>query len=269
MQPPPHPTGQRRHQRQQLVLKVEYDDAEGFRSNFLSDLSEGGVRINTTLEVGQRILLNISFLRFVEPVQIEAVVQWTLPSSHPDGPSSGLAFVDPTPEATAWLADVLDASTQLVLPSGLDEASRVILLEPQPFLRDVYCQEVRNWAELRDEDSLNLIAVDQAAGWIDEVTRGPAMLGIIDVDELGPGVALELYRRMRHHDMSNDLPIIIIGSPVQVEQFAQFRASDDLLLCLKKPLLFGVLMNTVRVLARDPLATVIRTRGSRGDTAED
>ncbi len=47
---PPGPPRQRRHSRQQLVLKVEFDDAAGFRSNYLSDLSEGGVRINTALE---------------------------------------------------------------------------------------------------------------------------------------------------------------------------------------------------------------------------
>ncbi|MBA3541198.1 MAG: PilZ domain-containing protein, partial [Deltaproteobacteria bacterium] len=64
------PPTQRRHARSQLVLKVEFDDAAGFRSNYLSDLSEGGVRIHTTMEVGQRILLNISFLGFVEPIQI-------------------------------------------------------------------------------------------------------------------------------------------------------------------------------------------------------
>ena len=64
--------------------------AEGFRSNFLSDLSEGGVRINTALEVGQHILLNISFLGFVAPVQIEAIVQWSQPATDPEGAASGL-----------------------------------------------------------------------------------------------------------------------------------------------------------------------------------
>lgn len=258
---PPHPPSQRRHQRQQLVLKVEYDDVDGFRSNFLSDLSEGGVRINTTLEVGQRLLLNISFLRFVEPIQVEAIVQWSQPSSHPDGPASGLAFVDPSPEARAWLADVLDASTQLVIPP--EDASRVLLLEMQPFLRDVYGQEVRNWAELRDEEPLELLALDNPTAWFEEATRAPATLGIMDVDDL-PVRALDLYRRLRANAVSVELPLIVIGSPPNVEAFSTI--SDDLLLCLRKPLRFGVLMNTVRVLARDPFSTMIRAgRGSFDD----
>lgn len=248
------PFSPRKHIRQQLVLKVEFDDAEGFRSNYLSDLSEGGVRINTTLEIGQHILLNISFLRFVEPLQIEAVVQWTLPSNHPEGPASGLAFVNPSPQARTWLSNVLDASTQTSLPQ-LEESSRVLLLEPQPFLRDVYGQEVRNWAELRDDDSLELIALDNPSQWFEEATRAPATLGIIDVDDLAD-IALELYRRVRAHTVSMEMPLIVIGAPLKVQGFTS--VSDELLLVLRKPLKFGVLMNTVRVLARDPFATSIR-----------
>ena len=245
-QPPPPPS-QRRHARQQLVLKVEFDNAEGFRSNFLSDLSEGGVRINTVLAVGQRFMLNISFLGFVEPVQIEAEVQWSLPETNPDGPASGLAFVNPSPEVRAWLFDILDASTQVFI--GEETASRVVLLEGQPFLREVYGQEVRNWAELRDEEPLDLVVHDSAANWFDEVTHAPTTLGIIDVDDI-VGVALELYRRVRTHEATHELPLILIGNPPNVEQFSQ--VSDDLLFVLRKPLKFGMLMNTVRVLAREP-----------------
>jgi hypothetical protein len=64
-------------------LKVEFDNAAGFRPDYLSDLSEGGVRINTSMAVGQHFVLHISFLGFVDPLHIEAVVQWSLPASHP------------------------------------------------------------------------------------------------------------------------------------------------------------------------------------------
>jgi Tfp pilus assembly protein PilZ len=242
---PPIP---RHHFRQQLILKVEFDNAAGFRSDYLSDLSEGGVRINTSMEVGQHFLLNISFLGFVDPLQIEAVVQWSLPATHPDGPAAGLAFVDPSPDARAWLSDVLDASsTQIFIP--IESSNRVLLLETQPFLREIYGQEVRNWAELRDEKPLELITLDDAAAWLDEVTRAPAMLGIIDVDEL-PSNGLDLYRRVRD-DASVELPLIVLGSPHSIEPF--LSVSDELLFCLRKPLRFGLLMNTVRVLAHDPL----------------
>ena len=239
---PPIP---RRHQRQQLVLKVEFEDPAGFRSNYLSDLSEGGVRINSSMEVGQRLMLNISFLGFVEPMQIEAIVQWTLPATHPDGPASGLAFVDATDEARAWLADVLDASTQVFITA--ESPSRVILLEMQPFLREVYGQEVRNWAELRDEEPLDLVITDDPAKWLLEVTRTPATLGIIDVDDVATQ-AMDLYKRTRAHTMSHDLPMIVLGAPQNIEPF--LGVHDELLFSLRKPLKFGILMNTVRVLAR-------------------
>lgn len=38
------------------------------------------------MEVGQHFLLDLSFLGFVDRLQIEAVVQWSLPATHPDGP---------------------------------------------------------------------------------------------------------------------------------------------------------------------------------------
>lgn len=251
---PPIP---RHHLRQQLILKVEFDNAAGFRSDYLSDLSEGGVRINTSMEVGQRFLLNLSFLGFVDPLQIEAVVQWSLPASHADGPAAGLAFVDPSPEARAWLSDVLDASsTQIFIP--LEPSSRVLLLEPQPFLREIYGQEVRNWAELRDDEPLELVALDDASAWFDEVTRAPTMLGIIDIDELATS-GLDLYRRVRDDACSAELPLIVLGSPANLAPFSV--VSDELLFCLRKPLRFGLLMNTVRVLAHDPLPPAPRSPG--------
>lgn len=254
----------RRRMRQQLVLKVEFDDAAGFRSNYLSDFSEGGVRISTSMEVGQSFLLNISFAGLVEPLQIEAVVQWSLPASHPDGPAAGLRFVDPSPEAAAWLADVLDASTSTFIITP-ESADRVILLEVQPFLRDVYGQEVRNWAELRDEQPLELVVLDDPAAWVEEVARCPAMLAIMDVDGLAvPGI--ELYKQMRARPNGLELPLIVIASPAQIEPFSTLP--DEHLLCLRKPLRFGQLMNTVRLLARDPVATLSRPE-STVDTLTD
>jgi Tfp pilus assembly protein PilZ len=245
---PPIP---RNHARQQLILKVEFDNAAGFRANYLSDLSEGGVRLNTSLEVGKHFILHLSFLGFVEPLHIEAVVQWSLPDAHPEGPASGLAFVDPTPEARGWLNDVLDSSTQVfILP---ESSRRVVLLETQPFLREIYGQEVRNWSELRDEEPLDLVMLDDAAVWFEEVTCAAATLGIIDVDEL-PASGLELYQSVRACPMSMELPLIVLGSPAAIQAFSV--VSDDLLLCLRKPLRFGLLMNTVRVLAHDPVPTL-------------
>ena len=237
----------RRHSRQQLVLKVEFDDPEGFRSNFLSDLSEGGLRLHTELHVGQRFTLNISFLGFVEPIQIEAEVQWSLPEEHPEGPASGLAFVNPTPEARAWLFEILDHSTQVFInPAGA--ATRIALLEKQPFLREIYGQEVRNWADLNDiSDELEFTALDNSSAWLDEVTRAASTLGIVDVDDLAADV-LSLYRTVRHNTVSSSLPLIMIGTPENIAQFDGLN--DDLLMCLRKPLKFGLLMNTVRMLAR-------------------
>lgn len=247
---PPLP---RRHARQQLVLKVEFDDVEGFRSNFLSDLSAGGLRINTFMEVGQHFTLNISFLGFVDPVQIEAVVQWSNPEGHPDGPAAGLAFVDPSPEARAWITDILDASTQVFITP--ESPSRVVILEVQPFLREIYGQEVQNWAELRDEAPLDLVAVDDHEEWLGELQSQPSMLGIIDVDDL-PTNGFHLYQRVRATESLAELPVIVIGTPANLTPFNE--VSDHLLFCLRKPLRFGVLMNTVRVLARDPLASMMR-----------
>jgi hypothetical protein len=228
------------------VLKVEFDDPAGFRSNYLSDLSEGGLRLNTEMEVGHRLTLNISFLGFLDPLQVDAVVQWSLPASHPEGPASGLAFINLTNEARNWINDVFDASTQIFIAP--EEPSRVLLLEAQPFLQEVYGQEVRNWAELRDEEPLELIAQADPAAWLEAVCSAPATLAILDVDGLAAD-GLELYRTVRDHAVSSTLPMIVLGEAPHVERFHQ--VADDLLLCLKKPLRFGVLMNTVRMLARD------------------
>jgi len=128
---------------------------------------------------------------------------------------------------------------------------RVLLLETQPFLREIYGQEVRNWAELRDQAALELVALDDAAAWLAEVARRSATIGIMDVDDL-PATGLDLYQRVRANPISADLPLIVLGARAGVELVSEL--CDERLCCLCKPLQFGVLMNTVRVLARDPRA---------------
>ena len=61
--------------------------------------------------------------------------------------------------------------------------------------------------------------------------------------------AVELYQNVREHRISAELPLIVLGTPFNVEPFSMM--SDDLLFCLRKPLRFGLLMNTVRMLARN------------------
>ena len=233
------------HRLQHLVIKLEFDDLAAFHAHYLRDISGGGLRISASMAVGQRFRLDVSVPGFGEPLQIEAMVQWSLPARHPDGPAAGLAFLDPSREATAWLRDVHDAGARTVAAAP-EPSTRVLLLEVQPFLREVYGREVRNWAELHDEDPLELVALDDPAAWLDEVTRCPATIGIVDIDWL-PAAGLPLYHRVRAKAISAELPLVLIGSPANLEPAAAVR--DDRLHRLCKPLKFGALMNTVRALA--------------------
>jgi phosphoserine aminotransferase len=54
---------------------------------------------------------------------------------------------------------------------------------------------VRNWAELRDEEPVELIARDDPEAWLDEVFQGPATLGIRTT-------GLDLYQRVRARPLS-------------------------------------------------------------------
>jgi Tfp pilus assembly protein PilZ len=237
----------RHKSRQQLILKVEFENATGFAVNYLSDLPKGGVRVHTSMTVGQHVLLSVSIPGVAKPLEIGASVQWSFPASHPDGPAAGLAFLDPSPEARTWLGDVLGAGKQAALSST--PAHRVLLLETQPFLREVYGQEIHNWAELREHSSLDLVLLGELPVWFEEVARAPATLGIVDIDEL-PTLGLDLYKRVRSDARSVELPLILIGSPQNLEPLS--LVSDKLLCCLVKPLKFGLLMTTAGRLARDP-----------------
>jgi hypothetical protein len=245
--------------RPQLVLQIEFDDAAGFRSSYLSDASGAGIRIATSMQVGQRFFLSISSPGCGRPLQIEAVVQWSLPDAHPDGPAAGLTFIDPSPEATAWLGDALEPSTETYRGAPVVPL-RVLLLEAQPFLREIYGQEVHNWAELRGHEPLELVALADPAAWLDEVARRSATLAIMDVDGL-PMTGLDLHRLVRAKAIAAELPLILLGSPAHVAPVS--AVGDELLCCLGKPLRFGVLMNRVRALARDPLATLPRRSAKR------
>jgi DNA-binding response OmpR family regulator len=121
----------------------------------------------------------------------------------------------------------------------------VLLLEVQPFLREIYTQEVRNWAELRDVDPLEIVALGDPEAWLEELGHGATTLGIMDLDGL-PTSGLEIYQRVR---ASTELPLIVLGSASSIEPLV--GVTDEQLFCLRKPLRFGLLMNTVRMAARD------------------
>jgi len=135
---------------------------------------------------------------------------------------------------------------------------RVTLLEASPFLREVYGQEVRDWAELRARP-LELATVDDPAVWLADLGRRQPALGIVDVDGLGVN-ALDLHRQARAAASAAEMPLIMLGSPTSLALVSAVR--DDRLRCLSKPLRFGDLMNTVRALVGEPGA--IRNESHRG-----
>lgn len=225
--------------RYDLILKVEFGSVAQFHSDYLSNLSSGGLRLHTDhpLKVGQRLDLNLSFPGMLAAVTVEAEVRWT----KPDEGEAGVAFTNLDARAKKHIERLVEAAHSPSVPSSI----AILFVEQNPILREAYGREVHNWADLEGQPKFDLIHVEDVHTCIAALGRRSITLAIVDVD----GVSFaprELFDEVRRH--APKLPIVIIASDADPATYGLSIRGDAMY--LQKPLAFGRLMRTLKVLTQ-------------------
>lgn len=226
------PSMARRH----LLLKVEYQHEGRTHYEYVKNLSRGGLLLSAELPVHERILLRLSFLGFLAPLTVEAVVRWSDPQSDEGDAQSGLEFVDLNEEAIEWLSSLVGGSATRTP----HKTRRVFLVERNTFLREVYTQEVLNWAEVHG-DHVEFVSLEDDLALSAEPDTPNTRLAIVDLDGL-EATGLEMLEQLRAR-FGASFPIIFLGGAAEMEALNEL--GDVSLFALSKPLNFGQLMDTV------------------------
>ena len=116
---------QRKHERKEVTLFVDYEDAVDFVGDYTENLSNGGTFIATArmFEVGRPVRLVLSFPGLLEPVALDAIVRWTRTD---DEHGVGVEFLaGPARERLAALVDRI----QQRAPGTVARVVRMLVVE--------------------------------------------------------------------------------------------------------------------------------------------
>ena len=225
-------------QRRSLLLKVEYQLDGTYHAEYVHNISMGGLLLSADLEVGTRLVLRLSFLGFLAPLSLVAEVRWSEHDSDEGPAQSGLEFVARNPTAEKWLSSLLGGTL-----SSDNRMKRIVMMEGNAFLSEVYEKELRSQAAA-DKSMVDLVVAENSEAMMAALKERPAELVIVDVDEQEVG-SKEILNMLRT-EFGASLPVVMLGGPPAIEKV--YEVLDSSLMVLKKPLNFGQLMETVRVL---------------------
>src|SRR5690242_19730179 len=95
--------------RTELTLKVEFETVGQLQTDYLTNLSSGGLFLHTELPlpVGSKLQLTISFPGGLDPIVAEVEVRWRS-ANHPSAqPGLGVQFINIAPAAKARLEQLI------------------------------------------------------------------------------------------------------------------------------------------------------------------
>jgi adenylosuccinate lyase len=222
--------------RYNLVLKVDYKWEDEFHFDYLTDLSEGGMRLRTSLPLrpGQRLTVRISFGKLFTPLEIDVEVRWVEPEGEP--PMAGVAFVDMSVDTKMRL----EALIQAAQPNSHEGKShfRCLMFERDPVLQQVYLQEVRDLTEYHGHVRFEITNVSTAVDWYSYINRGNFDLAIVDLDDVTNWGDI----------LNTPVPIVLLGSRAARHKLEVLHPAN--IMFLEKPLRFGLLLHTIGTLLK-------------------
>lgn len=122
--------GRRRSARYEIVLNVAWQSASELGQDYLSNLSEGGIRLETrtAFEIGERLQLRMSCPGLAGPLAVDGEVRWRRPSA--DGyHHTGVAFCSLSALARTQLKGVLSQLAERSVPAARPAKAPVAAVE--------------------------------------------------------------------------------------------------------------------------------------------
>jgi uncharacterized protein (TIGR02266 family) len=222
----PSSTDNRRNARVPIALELEYRSAGAFLVAYTTNLSKGGIFVDTTapLPIGTVVSMRLRAPN-MPPCELHGTVAWLRPESTGPGQPAGMGIViDTAAEQYGAVVDQIAFSftgIQILLGTG-EAAPRAILSR---YLRSVL--------------ACRIIDFDFATR--PEMLPDSIDLAVIDLDSSGPEGA-QLIQTLRFDARTSTTPIIALGQLERDRMRAHQRGADE---ALTNPPLFAELQSAV------------------------
>jgi uncharacterized protein (TIGR02266 family) len=237
--------------RTEVLLKVEYHDPEGLKFDYLSNLGAGGLFIHThtPFDPGRRLAFSVSFPGLLEPIELAGVVRWRRPArpETADPPGVGVEFVFEHARQREGVQRLLRlVHGQAPLEGSPDRAFRVLLVEDNDFVQELFQHALRRFAKHRNAPELEVVAASDAVGALKSIEGESFDLAIVD-HYLPTMTGARLVHKLRDEAGLVQLPILMVsvgGDEIRDEAIA--AGADGY---LSKPVLLKQLVETLGRLA--------------------
>lgn len=234
----------------QALLKIEYDSIDDVASDYLTDLSEGGLFIQThiPLEIGSTIEFTISFPGLLKPLALRGMVRRRIAQDEGPNPGIGVSFCfddEEESEQIRWLVDRLAGKRD---EEG-DESRRfrVLLVDDNPVILNLFSHALKRMEQEMSDSPLMLeicSTTNGAEAW-KHLQEQPFQLAIIDyhLPEM-PGI--DLLRQMRAHKDMRDIPVVVISANEENVKLTALQNGANLF--VPKPVQARALISTLTAL---------------------
>lgn len=196
------------------------------------------VATESAAAVGSEVELELSFPRLLEPVTLSARVEERCDQSGPGAPAGLRLRFAPHEQLSQLLARAHDVSNAAL------RACRILLVEDNDFIRDVFDYGLRAFFEARGAYTVDHAGTVESAWQL----LGESSYDVAIVDYYLPSeTGASLIERIRREDRMAQLPIVAVSVGGRDAREASLAAGADLF--LDKPLVFRDLFNTLRILS--------------------
>jgi uncharacterized protein (TIGR02266 family) len=232
----------RRHERQTVILRVDYDGADDLVGDYTDNLSLGGTFVATTraLPIGTEVRLVLSFPGLLEPVAIDGAVRWTRDD---DDPGVGIEFAEgPSLRRLTEVIERIRARD----PRTVSRLIKVLVVEDNPHVANLIAQGLHGSARRDGEDLA--FAFRTASNGKEALARlAEERFDAMIVDVYLPIVdGAHVIAAARGELGLADLPIIAVSAGGENARRAAVAAGADIF--LDKPMRLRQVMDTMRAL---------------------
>jgi DNA-binding response OmpR family regulator len=223
-----------------FILRAVLRTSEETTISYAFDLTAetAFVATESAAAVGSEVELELSFPRLLEPVTLAAHVEERCDQSGPGAPAGLRLRFAPQEQLSRLLARAHDVSNAAL------HACRILLVEDNDFIRDVFDYGLRAFFEARGAYTVDHAGTVESAWQL--LRESNYDVAIVDY-YLPPETGASLIERIRGEDRMAQLPIVAVSVGGRDARDASLAAGADLF--LDKPLVFRDLFNTLRILS--------------------
>lgn len=232
----------RRHERQAVVLRVDYDGADDLLGDYTDNLSLGGTFVATTraLPIGTDVRLVLSFTGLLEPIVIDGAVRWT---REDDDPGVGIEFFEgPSLRRLGEVIERIRARD----PRTVSRLIKVLVVEDNPHVANLIAQGLHGSAR-RDGEEVAFAFRTAGNGREALAHLAEESFDAMIVDVYLPIVdGAHVIATARGELGLSELPIIAVSAGGENARRAAVSAGADIF--LDKPMRLRQVMDTMRAL---------------------